>query len=113
MPRKNSTPKAAVVAETAPVEVAPVPVPETALSYKAALKEAFPAPPKWTALDADRLAFVVQHARPAVSACLCGCGGTTKGRFVPGHDATLKEALKAGAKAGCADSITALATFGW
>lgn len=25
--------------------------------------------------------------------CLCGCGGATKSRFVPGHDATLKSAV--------------------
>lgn len=69
--------------------------------------------PRFTPLDTDRAAWVAANARPAVSTCLCGCGGSTKGRFVPGHDATLKESLKAGATAGCADSIAALATFGW
>ena len=68
---------------------------------------------RFPALTGERLAFVVANARPAVSRCLCGCGGTTKGRFVPGHDATLKEHLRAGAKAGCADSKAALKTFGW
>jgi hypothetical protein len=33
--------------------------------------------------------------------CLCGCGGRTKGaRFLPGHDAKLKKALVADARAG-------------
>lgn len=32
--------------------------------------------------------------------CLCGCGGTTKRRYVPGHDAKHHAMLKAQAKAG-------------
>jgi hypothetical protein len=32
--------------------------------------------------------------------CLCGCGGRTRGgRFLPGHDAKLKKALVADARA--------------
>lgn len=69
--------------------------------------------PRFPALPAERAAWVAKHARPAISHCLCGCGGTTKGRFVPGHDATLKESLKTGASTGCKDSIAALKTFGW
>lgn len=69
--------------------------------------------PRFTPLEAERAAWVAANARPAVSTCLCGCGGTTKGRFVPGHDATLKEALKAGVMQGCEASKAALATFGW
>lgn len=90
MSRKSSKPATNPVVET-PAE----PVVETKKS-------------KWEALDADRLAWVTENARPAVSTCLCGCGGTTKGRFVPGHDATLKEALKA-----TPGGDAALATFGW
>lgn len=69
--------------------------------------------PRWTPLPEDRTAWIAAHARPAISACLCGCGGTTKGRFVPGHDATLKESLKVTAEAGNQDAQAALATFGW
>jgi hypothetical protein len=75
--------------------------------------------PRFAPLPVDRAAWIAANARPAVSVCLCGCNGTTKGRFVPGHDATLKESLKAtvsqvggdeNAKNAAAD---ALATFGW
>jgi hypothetical protein len=69
--------------------------------------------PRWTPLPADQTAWIAAHARPAISNCLCGCGGTTKGRFVPGHDATLKESLKVSAAAGDENAATALATFGW
>lgn len=72
-----------------------------------------PKAPRFPALPAERAAWVAKHARPAVASCLCGCGGTTKGRFVPGHDATLKESLKTGAAAGDKASKAALATFGW
>lgn len=89
---------AAAKTETAPVETPAEPK----------VKE-----PRFPALDTERAAWVAKHARPAISTCLCGCGGTTKGRFVPGHDATLKEALKTGAAAGDKSSIAALATFGW
>ena len=66
--------------------------------------------------------WVAENARPAEAPCLCGCGGTTKGRFVPGHDALLKETLRAtlgerGGKGGSAaakrSARKALATFGW
>lgn len=65
----------------------------------------------------DRLAFVVANARPATTSCLCGCGGSTKTRFVPGHDALLKRDLAATAAHGTdeakAQAQTALAVFGW
>jgi len=65
----------------------------------------------------ERLAWVVANARPAESDCLCGCGGKTKGRFVPGHDAKLKSELMATAEFGTdeqkAQANAALATFGW
>lgn len=69
--------------------------------------------PRFVPLPTDRTAWIAAHARPAVSSCLCGCNGTTKGRFVPGHDATLKESLKASAAAGDENATAALATFGW
>jgi hypothetical protein len=73
-------------------------------------------PSKWEVLATDRAAWIAANARPAVSTCLCGCGSPTKGRFFPGHDATLKETLKvtaaAGGEAG-ASAEAALATFGW
>ena len=34
-----------------------------------------------------------EQAQP-VKRCLCGCGGETKGRFVPGHDARVKGLLR-------------------
>lgn len=93
MTRKTSSTKAPVAKAT------PAPAPKKARKTK-----------EWPALDAARASWVAENARPAVAPCLCGCGGTTKGRFVPGHDATLKETLKA------TDSDVArqaLATFGW
>lgn len=69
--------------------------------------------PRFTPLPVERTAWIAANARPAVSSCLCGCNGTTKGRFVPGHDATLKESLKASAAAGDENATAALATFGW
>lgn len=69
------------------------------------------------ALDSERAAWVAANARPAVSPCLCGCGGETKGRFVPGHDALLKRSLSATLEVGDdtakAQAKAALATFGW
>ena len=66
--------------------------------------------------------WVAENARPAESPCLCGCGNLTKGRFFPGHDALLKERLRAtigerggkgGSKKAQAAAKQALATFGW
>lgn len=106
--RKNSTKTTpAVKPETTTPETTPAPAPAPAPKAKKEKK------PRFVPLPADRAAWVAANARPAVSRCLCGCGGETKGRFVPGHDATLKEALKAGVEAGCEDSKAALATFGW
>jgi hypothetical protein len=46
--------------------------------------------------------------------CLCGCGGRTKGgRFLPGHDAKLKKALVAGARAGKKRARNKLEKLGW
>jgi hypothetical protein len=46
--------------------------------------------------------------------CLCGCGGRTKGgRFLPGHDAKLKKALVADARAGKKRAANKLAKLGW
>jgi hypothetical protein len=46
--------------------------------------------------------------------CMCGCGGQTKGgRFLPGHDAKLKKALVADARAGKKRAINKLVKLGW
>lgn len=46
--------------------------------------------------------------------CLCGCGGRTKGgRFLPGHDAKLKKALVADARAGKRRAVNKLEKLGW
>jgi len=46
--------------------------------------------------------------------CLCGCGGRTKGgRFLPGHDAKLKKALVADARAGKERAASKLEKLGW
>jgi hypothetical protein len=75
------------------------------------------APLHKTPLSADAAAQVAAVARPAVSPCLCGCKETTKGRFYPGHDAILKERLKATTESkneeAAASATAALATFGW
>lgn len=93
---------------TAPVTDATVTDPPVAKKPKA---------PKWDVMDTDRAVWVAQHARPAVALCLCGCGGTTKGRFAPGHDATLKAQLAVTATTGTGKAKTnaeaALVTFGW
>lgn len=33
---------------------------------------------------------MTRASRPATNACLCGCGGLTSSRFVPGHDSRLR-----------------------
>ena len=73
--------------------------------------------PRWQPLDADTAAWVAAHARPAVSRCLCGCGESTKGRFFPGHDATLKMQLQASLQSDdeqvVANAQAAIGIFGW
>lgn len=64
----------------------------------------------WEAIPEADLAKIAKMARPAESPCICGCGGTTKGRFVPGHDAVLKERLKA-TKTPAAEAV--LRQMGW
>lgn len=67
-------------------------------------------------LSAAEARWVRDHARPALSLCLCGCGGESKTRFVPGHDAQLKSRLAKTAEgkgAAAKDARDALATFGW
>lgn len=68
------------------------------------------------ALSVEEARWIAENARPRESACLCGCGGLTKTRFVPGHDALLKRSLVATvAKGGAAakHAKSAIATFGW
>ncbi|HVF70063.1 MAG TPA: hypothetical protein VM940_00460 [Chthoniobacterales bacterium] len=49
-----------------------------------------------------------------VPQCLCRCGGRTKGgRFLPGHDAKLKKALLADARAGKKRAVNKLEKLGW
>lgn len=68
-------------------------------------------------MDSALVNWVATHARPALAPCLCGCGGETKGRFVPGHDALLKVRLEATAALGSEtqqqDAHAALTAFGW
>jgi hypothetical protein len=68
-------------------------------------------------MSAERAAWVAANARPKNAPCLCGCGGLTKTRFVPGHDALLKRDLVAteerGDKKAKAATKAARETFGW
>lgn len=72
---------------------------------------------KFDALNAGQLKQLIKNARPALAPCLCGCGNVTKGRFFPGHDATLKAALhvteKSGNPAAKKHAKAALTAFGW
>jgi hypothetical protein len=72
---------------------------------------------QFDALSATEAKTIADNARPANAPCMCGCGGLTKGRFFPGHDATLKSALnvtvKTGSKAARKQAERALANFGW
>jgi hypothetical protein len=47
--------------------------------------------------------------------CLCGCGGATKSRFVPGHDAKLKSILLRAARSGglSPEQQDLVARLGW
>ena len=53
--------------------------------------KATPATPESKAKDKPK-ARSAPKVQPA-NQCLCGCGGTTKSRFLPGHDARLKGIL--------------------
>lgn len=67
-------------------------------------------------LTKDRLVWVADNARPALSPCLCGCGELVKSRFSPGHDGALKAELTTAVKAGGHPSRTArraLTEMGW
>lgn len=72
---------------------------------------------RFPVLDPTSAKWIADHARPASSPCLCGCGVLTKGRFAPGHDAILKERLTNTANHATGDAQSAaqaaLATFGW
>lgn len=103
MPRTASTP-----APTAPVTDAPAPEADAPKAKT----------PKTPPLSPEAAAWVAEHARPAVATCLCGCGGETKGRFVPGHDALLKRDLAVTAEHADTPETrelakAALLTFGW
>ena len=83
-----------------------------AASLRAKAAKADDRPP----LSLGQVAWIAANARPAETPCLCGCGGTTKTRFVPGHDARLKSALtRTAAKGGEPAELAtrALARFGW
>lgn len=109
-PAVDETPVAtetATVTEEAKVEEEPK---ETAADRKRAREIAL-------VIEETRLAFVVANARPALGKCLCGCESLTKGRFFPGHDATLKRDLAATVLHGTEEAKTqaqeALGKFGW
>lgn len=38
----------------------------------------------------DEATTEVKNTKPKLNHCLCGCGGTTRKTFAPGHDARLK-----------------------
>lgn len=48
-----------------------------------------------------------------VKYCECGCGGTTKSRFVPGHDAKMKSRLLNAMRAGDETAMDELINRGW
>lgn len=48
--------------------------------------------PPLSAADAKKL---VARTEPGEGECLCMCGGTPKGKFLPGHDSRLLSMLKA------------------
>jgi hypothetical protein len=48
-----------------------------------------------------------------VKYCECGCGGTTKSRFVPGHDAKMKSRLLQAMRAGDESAMDELINRGW
>lgn len=72
---------------------------------------------KFDALSAAQAKSLADNARPALAPCMCGCGEVTKGRFYPGHDATLKAALNvtvsSGSPAAKKQAARALTNFGW
>lgn len=52
--------------------------------------------------------------RPAEGICTCGCEGKTKGgRFLPGHDARLKSALRKSILAGSLEARQRMIILGW
>lgn len=109
-PVADETPVAtdtATATEEATVEETPK---ETAADRKRAKEIAL-------VIEEARLAFVTANARPALGRCLCGCESLTKGRFYPGHDATLKRDLAAtvlhGTDEAKALAQEALGKFGW
>lgn len=75
------------------------------------------AKPDRTPLSGEQAKAILAVARPALAPCLCGCGELTKGRFYPGHDATLKSDLhytaENGTKAAAKVAREALEVFGW
>jgi hypothetical protein len=92
------------------------------LQAELAATKAKAADPKHPALSDEEAAWVLANARPAEAACLCGCGGVTKGRFVPGHDAVLKSRLARTAAQDTGqtdgpdaawDAHASLVVFGW
>lgn len=111
MARSTRTPAPDAPVTDAPAPDAPAETPPVAET---------PAPkaPKTPPLSPEAAAWVAEHARPAVATCLCGCGGETKGRFVPGHDALLKRDLAVTAEHAETPETrelakAALLTFGW
>lgn len=68
-------------------------------------------------LESKRLRIIKENARPAEAPCLCGCGALTRARFAPGHDATLRQSLRATVEAGSPaakrTARAALKQFGW
>ena len=49
----------------------------------------------------------------AVKQCMCGCGGTTKSKFCPGHDSKFKNALRKRLAEGDATAMVMIEQLGW
>jgi hypothetical protein len=65
-------------------------------------------------LDRARRTRKPRQPRPSSGVCICGCAGTTKGgRFLPGHDAKLKSALRARIAEGDEAARARMIELGW
>lgn len=112
MARKTQN-TAPVVDETPEEEAAP----EAAPKQTAAERKTARSLDRFPVLSEQDATWIAEHARPAISPCLCGCDTPTKGRFAPGHDAMLKERLVNTRDHGTPElaelATVALGRFGW
>lgn len=73
--------------------------PTKATNKKDAAKAPKAKAPEVTLTDSEREAIEAEVRSHTVRPCGCGCGVETKASFLPGHDAKLRSALIAAAKA--------------